>query len=193
MLDKTNLFIFCCFCIEKIFLSGTDFSTRLCATQAVSIDLFGSLVRSESESESGYLFRSERCRNPGNRSDIHSLSGTPHWCLQDYIKVTLDSNTSFIPSGCSLWVKETEEITTEYIDVANKTGLKKLCEERIRPQHFVGGLIVETKECTGTGEGLNSGRHNLRGNDYWCRQHSLHFPRNHPLLLPSGCSCYVRG
>ena len=180
MLHKTHLFILCCLCIEKIFSSGTDFSTRLCATQAVPINLFGS------------LFRSERCRNPGNGSATQSLSGTPHWCLQDYIEVTSDSNTSFIPSGCSLWVKETEEITTEYIDVANKTGLKKLCEERIRPQHFVGGLIVETKECTRTGEGLNSGRHNLRGNDYWCRQHSLHFPRNHP-LLSSGCSCYVRG
>ena len=181
MRHKTHLLILCCLCIEKIVLSGSDFSTRLCSTQIVSIELFGSRVRSE------------RCRNPGNGSATINLSGTPHWCLQDYIEVTLNSNNaSFVPSGCSLWVKETDNTTMDYIDVINKTGLKKLCEERIRPQHLAGGLIVETKECTRSGEGLNSGSHNLRGNDYWCRQHALHFARNHP-LLPSGCRCFVRG
>ena len=76
----------------------------------------------------------------------------------------------------------------ENIDVINKTGMKKLSEETVRPLQVHGGILVETKECTTLGK--NSGSHNLHGTDYVCRQQTLSFPGEDP--VNSGCSCYVQ-
>ena len=103
------------------------------------------------------------------------------------MKVSRNSNTVLIPIGCSLWVKETDDTPMENIDTIRKTGMKRLGNVRIRQQHVLGG-IVETEECDI--EGLNSGSHNLRGTDYWCRTVFLHFGAGNS--FPSGCSCYVR-
>ena len=73
------------------------------------------------------------------------------------------------------------------IDVVNRTGMKKLCRETIKRQHVLGSMI-ETKECVIGG--LNSGFHDLRGNDYWCRQQKTSLVGDGP--VSSGCNCYVR-
>lgn len=80
-----------------------------------------------------------------------------------------------------------DDKTMEFIDVVNKTGMKKLCQERIKRQHVL-GVMIETKECVNVG--LNSGNHDLLGNDYWCRQQKMYLVRDGP--VSSGCNCYVR-
>ena len=156
---------------------GTGFSRRLCATRIVSFAVFGSMVTTE------------MCRHPGNGTATHSLSGTPHWCLQDYMEVTWDSNTTLIPSGCSMWVMETDDVPMKNIDVINKTGIKRLSEVRIWKQDVPGG-IFEMKECVT--RGINSGSHDLRGTDYQCRQQKISLRFAGIGQVPSGCDCYVR-
>ena len=153
------------------------FSRRLCATRMVSFIAFGSMVATE------------MCRNPGNGTATHSLSGTPHWCLQEYMEVTWDSNTTLIPSGCSLWVKETDNVPMENIDVIDKTGIKRLSGVRIWKQDVPGG-ILEMKVCIT--RSVNSGSHHLRGTDYQCRQQTTFLPFAGIGQVPSGCECYVR-
>ena len=142
-----------------------EFTKRMCATDERPFYLPGCSI-----------ITVMTCKNAGYGTATDSLSGTQHWCLQDYLKITKDSSPPvLIPSGCSLWVKETEEMP-----------MTKLGQERIN----VTGGIVETKECQE--EGLNSGGNNLRGTEHWCRQQmiNLNFVGVDP--VPSGCSCYVR-
>ena len=180
MLRQTLLLTFCSICIKAMVLSGRLFSTRLCATREVSVSLFGSIVKTV------------ECRNPEFGTATNSLSGTPHWCLQDYLEVTQDSdNIVLIPSGCSLWVQEADNMPIEEIDDIDRTGMKRLSEVRLGYQH-VPGWIIGTNECGRRGEGLNSGSHNLRATDYWCRQQTISLPFAGDDPFPSGCSCYVR-
>ena len=72
------------------------------------------------------------------------------------MKVSQYSDTVFVPVGCSLWVKETDDTPVENIDIIRKTGIQRLGKVRIRQQHVLGG-IVETEECDTTVGGLNSG------------------------------------
>ena len=179
MLQPILLLTFCSIYIEAMVLSGSEFSTRLCDTREVSVSLFGSIVQTV------------KCTNPGLGASTHSLSGTPHWCLQDYMEVSQGSDTFHIPSGCSLWVKEVDDMPMEDVDVIDRTGMKKLSEVRLRRRH-VPGVVLRTKECGTSGEGLNAGSHDLRATDYWCRQQtiSLLFAGDDP--FPSGCTCFVR-
>ena len=105
------------------------------------------------------------------------------------MKVSWYSNTVFITSGCSLWVKEMDDRPMENIDTIRKTGIQRLGKVRIRQRHVLGG-IVETEECDTSVEGANLGSHDLRGTDYWCRTVFLHFGDGNS--FPSSCSCYVR-
>ena len=184
MLKQIILLTFCsCIFIEAMDVCGGSlFPKKLCPTRQDPIFLFGSLLRAE------------LCRKPGKGTATDSLSGSPHWCLQDYTKVTQGSNTVFLPSGCSLWVKETDNLPMENIDVVAKAGLKRLGEVVIRHQH-VQGLLLETKVCR-LSLSLNSGSHDLRGTNFCCRQQtiSLYFDGGEYCSieeLPSGCSCYV--
>ena len=179
MLPQILLLTFFSIFIDAMVLSGRDFSTRLCATQEVSVTLLHSIVKTV------------KCANPDFGTATHSLSGTPHWCLQDYMEVSQGSNTIHIPSGCSLWVKEVDDMLMEDIDVVDRTGMKKLSEVRLRQQHMSGG-ILGTKECVTSVQGLNSGSHDLRGTDYWCRQETISLPFAGDDPFPSGCNCYVR-
>ena len=180
MLRQILLLNICSICIEGMVLSGAEFSTKLCATREISVSLFGSTVKTV------------ECREPGFGAATHSLSGSPHWCLQDYMEVTKDpDNTFLIPSGCSLWVKEADNIPLGEVDDVDRTGMKKLSQVRLRYQH-VPGWSIGTKECGTRGEGLNSGSHNLRATDYWCRQQTISLPFAGDDPFPSGCSCYVR-
>ena len=179
MLQQILLLTFPIISTKAMVISGLEFSTKLCATRTVSINIFGSIVKAE------------KCSNPEFGAATHSLSGTPHWCVQDYMEVTHNDNTFMIPSGCSLWVKEVEDLPMEDIDVIDKTGMKKLSEVRSRHEHIPHGHLV-TKECLPRGQGLNSGRHGLRATDYWCRQETISLPFAGDNSFPSGCSCYVR-
>ena len=158
----------------KVLPDESEFTKRLCATVQRPINLIGSSITTVT------------CRNAGYGTANDSLPDTQHWCLQDHLKITKDSRTFFVPSGCSLWVKETEDMPVAEIDVSDKTGLTKLGQER---KNVTGG-IVETKECQE--EGLNSSGNNLRGTEHWCRQQmiNLNFVGDDP--VPSGCTCYVR-
>ena len=129
MLQQIILLTFCSICIQAMVLSGGEFSTRLCPTREVSVSLFGSIVRTL------------KCTNPQFGAAAHSLSGTPHWCLQDYMEVNQDSNMFLIPSGCSLWVKEVDDMPMEEIDVFDRTGMKKLSEVSLQEQHVAGGIL----------------------------------------------------
>ena len=172
--------ILCIYCIwtKAAVLPGAEYSTPLCPVQEIYVNSFGSVVRTV------------KCRDPGFGKATHSLSGTPHWCLQDYLEVSPgNSNTVFFPSGCSLWVKNVEDTPMEEIDVFHKTGLKKLGRVRTRHQHVLWG-ILGTRECFPMVEGLNSGSDNLRATDYWCRQQTISLPFTGD--VPSGCNCYVR-
>ena len=104
-----------------------------------------------------FASRTKKCRNPKFGGAAHSLSGTPHWCLQDYMEVNQESNMFLIPSGCSLLVKEVDDMPTEDIDVINIIGMKKLSEVSLQ-QQYVRGWILSTKECGTSVEGLNSGQ-----------------------------------
>lgn len=179
MLQQILLLTFCSILIEAMVLTGRDFSTRLCDTREVAVSLFGSIVKTV------------KCTNPEFGAATHSLSGTPHWCLQDYIEVSQGSNTFHIPSGCSLWVKEVDDMPMENVDVIDRTGMKKLSEVRLRRRH-VPGVVLRTKECGTSGEGLNAGSHDLRATDYWCRQQTISLPFAGDDPFPSGCTCYVR-
>ena len=157
---------------------GREFSFKLCATTTASINIFG-------------LVKAERCTNLGFGAATHSLSGTPHWCLQDYMEVTHNDTTYNVPSGCSLWVKEADDTPMEDIDVVDKTGMKKLSEVSSQIQPIPNGNLV-TKVCRPREEGLNSGSHSLRGLDYWCRQEMILLPFAGESPFHSGCSCYVQ-
>ena len=159
--------------------SCLEFSIRLCPTREVSVSLFGSIVKTM------------KCRNPEFGGAAHSLSGTPHWCLQDYMEVNQDSNKVLIPSGCSLWMKEVDDMPTEDIDVINRIAMKKLSEVSLQ-QQYVHRWILRTKECGTSVEGLNSDNHNLCATDYWCRQEIISLPFAGDNPFPSGCRCYVR-
>ena len=153
---------------------GGEFRKRLCATKVGTFNHFGPSIKTGT------------CRST---TATESLSGTPHWCFQDYLKVIKDSRTFLIPSGCSVWVKETDEMPMAEIDTIDKTGLKRLSPERLVNRNITGG-IVETKECEG--EGLNSGSNDLRGTDHWCRQQKIDLNFGGVDSVSSGCSCYVR-
>ena len=86
-----------------------------------------------------FASRTKKCRNPKFGGAAHSLSGTPHWCLQDYMEVNQESNMFLIPSGCSLLVKEVDDMPTEDIDVINRIAMKKLSEVSLRQQYVRGG------------------------------------------------------
>ena len=174
--DTTDCSIYFLY-LQGMALHGTGFSRRLCATRMVSFAVFGSMVTTE------------MCRSSGNGTATHSLSGTPHWCLQEYMEATQDSVTRLIPSGCSMWVKETDNVTMENIDVINKTGIKRLSEVRIWKQDVPGG-ILEMKECVT--RGINLGNHDLRSTDYQCRQQTIFLRFAGMGQVPSGCDCYVR-
>ena len=83
------------------------------------------------------------------------------------MKFSWYSNTVFIPSGCSLWVKEMDDTPMDNIDIIRKTGIKRLGKVTIRQQHVLGG-IIDTEECDTAVEGGNLGSHDLHGTDYWC-------------------------
>ena len=129
MLQQILLLIFGSVCIQGMVLSDGDFSIRLCPTQEVSFSLFGSIVKTV------------KCTNPEFGAAENSLSGTPHWCLQDYMEVNQDSNMFLIPSGCSLWVKEVDDMPMGDIDVFDRTGMKKLSEVSLQEQHVAGGIL----------------------------------------------------
>ena len=99
----------------------TVFPKKLCATTTHRYHLFGSNVTAE------------LCRNG---SETHILvNGAPHWCLQDFMNVTQDSNTILLPSRCAVWIKEVENLPIEDIDVIDKAGLKRLGNGTIWHQH----------------------------------------------------------
>ena len=165
MLQKILLLVFILLVEEgegMVLPDESEFTKRLCATVQRPINLIGCSITTVT------------CRNAGYGTANDSLPDTQHWCLQDYLKITMDSSPPvLIPSGCSLWVKETEDMP-----------MTNLGQERIN----VTGGIVETKECQE--EGLNSGGNNLHGTEHWCRQQTISLNGVEP--VPSGCTCYVR-
>ena len=86
-----------------------------------------------------------------------------------------------ISSGCSLWVKEVDDMPTENIDVCYKIGIIKLSELRNQTLPIPNGNLV-TQECKPRREGLNSESHTLGVTDHWCRQEKilLTFPGDDP-------------
>ena len=188
MLQRILLLSVCGICIDAMALSVTelsdkDFSTKLCATRIDSFNLFGSFIKVE------------RCENPGNGTAVGTprLSETHHWCVQDYLEMTTSqpSNVLWIPSGCSLWFKERDDLPMKNVDVVDKTGMKRLIEVNGLPQNTSRG-VLKTMECSLTGVSLNSGSHDLHGTDYWCRQQTIILPFAGEDPLNSGCSCYVQ-
>ena len=180
MLKEILLLVFCL--LEEVgegmvLPQGREFTRRLCAIDVDTIHLFGSSIKTGT------------CDSTGFGTATDSLSGTQHWCLQDYLNITKDSRSILIPSGCSLWVKETENMPLAEIDVSDKTCLTKFSQERTGQINVTGG-IVETKKCQE--EGLNSGSNNLHGIDHWCRQQTINLNFVGVDPVPSGCSCYVR-
>ena len=87
--------------------NADEFPKRMCATNEHTIILNGTSIKTV------------KCSKPGLRNTTESLSGTLHWCLQDYLNITssLNSRSRLIPSGCSMWVMETDDVPMKNIDV----------------------------------------------------------------------------
>ena len=160
---------------------GSQFTQRLCATNEGTFNLFGHSIKTET------------CTSKGYNTSTDRLYDTPHWCCQDNINVTKGSTTNWIPSGCSLYVKDEDDDTLmDEIDCVDKIGLVKLGQVSSTQQiNFTEG-IVESKGCDSGVEGLNSGSHDLQGKDYWCRNQTISLPFVRDDHVPSGCSCYIR-
>ena len=170
---------------------GHEFSTKLCPTRTANYEYFGSIVKTE---KCIYPTATDPENHPGFGAATDSLSGDriPHWCLQDYINVTHNYNYISIPSGCSLWVKEVDDMPIENINVDNKTGIRKLREVRIQLQPIPNGNLVTSQECMPMRTPLNSESNTLKRTDHWCRQEKILLPFAGDDPFPSGCSCYVR-
>ena len=169
---------------------GHEFSTKLCATRTANYEYFGSIVKTE---RCMYPTATDPENHPGFGAATDSLSGDPihHWCLQDFIKVTHNNTTYKIPSGCSFWVKEVDDMPIENIDVYNNEGIRKLSEVTSQNHTIPNGNLV-TQECMPMRTPLNSESNTLKRTDHWCRQEKILLPFAGDDPFPSGCSCYVR-
>ena len=156
---------------------GSNFTQRLCATDEGTFNLFGHFIQTETCTRSGY------------NTATDSLYGTPHWCCQDNINVTNGSTTNWIPSGCSIYVKDEDDDTPmDEILCVDKIGLVKLGQVSSPQQINITVGIVESKGCDT--EGLNSGSNEIF--NYWCRNQTISLPFVRDDHVPSGCSCYIR-
>ena len=171
-------------------MPGHEFSTKLCATRTANHLFFGSIVKTET---CIYPTATDPENHPGFGAASDSLSGDPipHWCLQDYMNVTHNNNSVSIPSGCSFWVKEVDDMLIENVDVYNKTGIRKLSEVTGRNHTLPNGNLV-TQECIPRRTGRNPESNTLKRTDHWCRQETILLPFAGDDPFPSGCSCYVR-
>ena len=183
MLQQFLLLTFPTISTKAMSIPGHEFSIKLCATRTIPVRISRSIG----------IVNTETCKHLGFGAANDSLSGDriPHWCLQDYIKVTHNNKNISIPSGCSLWVKEEDDMPMQDIDVVYKTGIRKLSEVRIQTQPIPNGTLV-TQECIPRRTGRNSESNTLKRTDHWCRQEKILLPFAGDDPFPSGCSCYVQ-
>ena len=157
-------------------IPGHEFSTKLCATRTIPVRISRYIDISIG------IVNTEKCEHPGFGAATDSLSGDRilHWCLQDFMNVTHNNKLYMIPSGCSLWVKEIDDMP-----------MRKLSEVRSQNQTIPNGNLV-TQECNPRGTGRNPESTTLKRKDHWCRQEKILIPFAGDDPFPSGCSCYVR-
>ena len=173
-------------------LMEMEFTRRVCNTRVSSWRI---------RSLNGSIVRVEECQNPGLNTAVHRglwEVGDMHWCLQEYMEIPFGNNTFRIPSGCSLWIEDSDGMPMDILGdkSVDKAGTR-MCKVRRKLLRWPAGVeginagrILELIECEE--EGLNTGTHSLGGHDHWCRQQTISLPFAGDYPLPSGCSCYVR-
>ena len=166
-----------------------EFSERVCTTRVISRR---PRFRGSMAQWSGSMINGVECQNP--RYVDGSPWGTSDmlWCWQEYMDISYENTTVRIPTGCSLYIEESDGMPME--NIIGDTNWDKARTEMCKVSRSIlilpSGDRADIAECEV--EGLNSGTHHLWGHDSVCLQQTIFLPFAGDYPLPSGCSCYVR-